>query len=129
MSFRYALCTMRYAFFNNLEVKAMSEKMIQVKVFRFDPSVDKEPYYQSFKVPLVKGMSAMSALDYIYLNLDGTVAYYDHAGCDLGICGRCTGKVNGKPGLFCQTIIHEDTILEPVSKSKVIKDLVVQREG
>jgi len=107
----------------------MSEKMIQVKVFRFDPSVDKEPYYQSFKVPLIKGMSAMSALDYIYLNLDGTVAYYDHAGCDLGICGRCTGRVNGKPGLFCQTIIHEDTILEPISKSKVIKDLVAQREG
>ena len=107
----------------------MSEKMIQVKVFRFDPSVDKEPYYQSFQVPLVKGMSAMSVLDFIYQSLDGTVAYYDHAGCDLGICGRCTGKVNGKPGLFCQTIIQEDVTLEPISTPRVIKDLVVQREG
>jgi fumarate reductase iron-sulfur subunit len=111
------------------EVKAMSDIKIQVKVFRFDPSVDKEPYYRTYWVTLENGMSAMSVLDFIYQNLDGTVAYYDHAGCDLGICGRCTGRVNGKPGLFCQTIIHEDTILEPISKSKVIKDLVVQREG
>jgi succinate dehydrogenase/fumarate reductase-like Fe-S protein len=107
----------------------MSEKMIQVKVFRFDPSVDKDPYYQSFEVPLVKGMSAMNVLDYIYQNLDGTLAYYDHAACALGICGRCTGKINGKAALFCQTVIQEDITLEPLSKTKIIKDLVVQREG
>jgi succinate dehydrogenase/fumarate reductase-like Fe-S protein len=107
----------------------MSDKKIQVKVFRFDPSVDKEPYYRTYWVPLEKGMSAMSVLDFIYQTLDGTVAYYDHAGCDLGICGRCTGRVNGKAGLFCQTIIQEDVTLEPISTSRVIKDLVFQREG
>jgi succinate dehydrogenase/fumarate reductase-like Fe-S protein len=105
----------------------MSEKLAKVKVFRFDPSLDKEPYYQIYEVPLTKGMSAMGTLDYIYQNLDSTLAYYDHAGCSLGICGRCTGRTNGKPGLFCQTLIQGDITLEPVSASKVVKDLVIQR--
>ncbi len=107
----------------------MSDKTIAVKVFRFDPSMDKEPYYKSYEVLFEPGMSAMDALDYIYQNLDSGIAYYDHAGCSLGICARCTGKINGKPGLMCQTVIQGDITLEPVSTSKVIKDLVVQRGG
>jgi len=107
----------------------MSIKKIQVKVFRFDPSTDREPRYQSYEVPFEKGMSAMSALDYIYQTLDGTLAYYDHAACDLGICARCTGIINGKAGLFCQTLIEGDVTLEPSSKVRVIKDLVVKRAG
>ena len=105
----------------------MAEKTINVKVFRFDPSTDKEPRYQSYQVPFESGMSAMTALDYIYQNLDGTLAYYDHAGCDLGICARCTGVINGKPGLFCQTVLEEDATLEPVSKYKVLRDLVLKK--
>ncbi len=106
----------------------MAEKMIRVNVFRFNPSSDKEPYYRTYEVPFEKGMSAMTALDYIYQNLDGTIAYYDHAGCDLGICARCTGIINGKPGLLCQTLLEGDVTLEPVSKSKVLKDLVIKKE-
>ena len=106
----------------------MPEK-IMVKVFRFDPTVDKEPRYQGYEVPFENGMSAMNALDYIYQNLDGTLAYYDHAGCDLGICGRCTCRIDGKAGLLCQTVLRGDTTLEPVSKSRALKDLVVKKEG
>ena len=105
----------------------MVEKFINVKVFRFDPSVDKEPRYQTYQVPFEEGMSAMTALDYIYQTLDSTIAYYDHAGCDLGICARCTGIINGKPGLFCQTVLEGDVTLEPVSKSKVLKDLIIKK--
>jgi len=106
----------------------MTDKTVTIKIFRFDPTVDKEPQYQEYAVPLTPGMSAMNALDYIYQNLDGTLAYYDHAGCDLGICARCTGKINGKGGLFCQTLIDGDTCLEPVSPSNVLKDLVTKRK-
>jgi succinate dehydrogenase/fumarate reductase-like Fe-S protein len=105
----------------------MPEKTIQVKVFRFDPSTAKEPRYQTYQVPWEKGMSAITALDYIYQNLDGTIAYYDHAACDLGICAHCTGIINGKPGLFCQTVLQGDVTLEPASKTKVLKDLVAQK--
>jgi fumarate reductase iron-sulfur subunit len=112
-----------------LEELAMTDKVIQVKVFRFDPSVDPEPHFQTYRVPFEKGMSAMSALDYIYQNLDSTLAYYDHAGCDLGICARCTGIINGKPGLFCQTILQGDVTLEPAPKFRVLKDLVTKKGG
>jgi fumarate reductase iron-sulfur subunit len=105
----------------------MSSETMKVKVFRFDPWVDKEPYYRTYDVPFEKGMSAMDALDYIYQNLDGTLAYYDHAGCSLGICGRCTGRINGKPGLFCQTPVQGDIQLEPLSEKKVLKDLVMKK--
>jgi fumarate reductase iron-sulfur subunit len=108
----------------------MSAERMNVRVFRFDPLGDKEPYYRTYEVPFEEGMSAMNALDYIYQNLDSTLAYYDHAGCSLGICGRCTGKINGKAGLFCQTLIKGDTTLEPLSESRVLKDLVLEkREG
>ncbi len=103
-------------------------KMIAVKVFRFDPAADKEPRHQTYQVPFEKGMSAMTALDYIYQNLDGTLSYYDHAGCDLGICGKCTGMINGKAGLFCQTVIEGDVTLEPAFKDRILKDLVVKKK-
>lgn len=107
----------------------MSYETIKVKVFRFDPSIDKEPYYKTYEVPFEEDMSAMDALDYIYQNQDGTLAYYDHAGCSLGICGRCTGKINGKPGLTCQTRIEGDITLDPLNQEKVLKDLVIKKEA
>jgi succinate dehydrogenase/fumarate reductase-like Fe-S protein len=106
----------------------MAKDMIEVKVFRFDPSLDKESYYKDYTVPFEKGMSAMDALDYIYQNLDSSIAYYDHAGCSLGICGKCTGKVNGKPALLCQTLIEGGVTLDPLSEARVLKDLVLQKK-
>jgi succinate dehydrogenase/fumarate reductase-like Fe-S protein len=106
----------------------MPEKTIVARVFRMDPAVDRDPQYQEYEVPLEDGMSAMDVLDYIYQNLDGTLAYYDHAGCGLGICGRCTGRVNGKAGLFCQVPVAGDVTLEPVSASRVFKDLVCEKK-
>jgi succinate dehydrogenase/fumarate reductase-like Fe-S protein len=100
---------------------------ITARVFRMDPSADQTSYYQEYDVPLEEGMSAMDVLDYIYQNLDGTLAYYDHAGCALGICARCTGKINGKAGLFCQVPVAGDVTLEPINSSRVLKDLVCER--
>jgi succinate dehydrogenase/fumarate reductase-like Fe-S protein len=105
----------------------VESEMINVKLFRYDPAKDTKPYYQNYEIPFEPGMSAMNALDYIYQNLDGSIAYYDHAGCALGICARCTAKVNGKPGLLCQTPVEGNLVVEPVSESKVIRDLVIRR--
>ncbi len=100
---------------------------IKAKILCFNPAVDKEPVYREYKVPYEEGMSAMNVLDYIYQHLDSTVAYYDHAGCDLGICAKCTGRINGKAGLFCQTIVDGDVTLEPISVKRILKDLVVKK--
>jgi len=106
----------------------MPTETIKAKVFRFDPSVDAQPHYDAFEVPFEDGMSAMDVLDYIYQNLDGTLAYYDHAGCSLGICGRCTGRIDGRAGLFCQTPVEGDVTLEPLSKEKALRDLVTDKD-
>ncbi|MBU2548822.1 MAG: L-2-amino-thiazoline-4-carboxylic acid hydrolase [Proteobacteria bacterium] len=106
----------------------MPEGKIKVSVFRFDPAVDPAPGRRVYDVPFEMGMSAMDALDYIYQNLDSTLAYYDHAGCALGICGRCTARIDGRPGLLCQTpLAGGDVELDPLSEDKVLRDLVVAR--
>ena len=106
----------------------MAERRITARIFRLDPSVDEQPRYQEYQVPLEEGMSAMDVLDYIYQNLDGTLAYYDHAGCALGICARCNCKVNGRAGLFCQVPVSGDLTIDPISPSRVLKDLVCERK-
>lgn len=103
----------------------MAQREITVTVFRFDPTHDNEPSRRAYQVPFEPGMSAMNALDYIYQHLDPTIAYFDHAGCALGICARCTGKINGKSGLLCQTEVTGDVSVEPISTKRVIHDLVV----
>ena len=105
----------------------MSSKTITVKVKRFDPQQDKKPSFKEYRVPLVPDMSAMNVLDHIYHNLDGGLAYYDHAACALGACAKCVGKINGKPGLLCQTVVTGDVVLESSSSGVVLKDLVVDR--
>lgn len=93
-------------------------------MFRFDPHANKEPRYQTYEVPLVEGMSVLDVLDYIYENLDSSLAYYDHAACRYGVCGRCTLVVNGRACVACQTPVTGDITIEPVPKSKIVRDLV-----
>ncbi len=107
----------------------MSGKNVQVTVFRFDPSVDGKPHYQTYEVPLAEGVSVLDVLDYIRENLDGSLAYYAHAACRQGICRRCTLLVNGRPSLMCQTLVTGDVRLEPPPKFEVVRDLVYKRRG
>ena len=105
----------------------MPEKLIRVTVPRFDPLVDEAPHKQTWEVPLTDRMSVLQVLDYIYDNLDGSLAYYSHAACRQGICRRCTLVINGKPRLMCQTLVEGDITLEPPPKLRVIRDLVYER--
>jgi succinate dehydrogenase/fumarate reductase-like Fe-S protein len=106
----------------------MNQSSIKVRLYRHDPQKDKAPWYGEYTVPLDPGMSVMNALDYIYHNLDPTIAYFDHAACTLGICARCTGRINGKAGLLCQTELTGDITIEPISPDRVIRDVVVRRK-
>lgn len=106
----------------------MNEKIVKVTVSRCDPVKNEDAYHQTFEVPVVPGMAVLQALDYIYENLDHTLAYYDHGICAQGICKRCTALVNGKPELICQYQVVEDVLVEPLPKFRLIKDLVFDRE-
>jgi len=106
----------------------VEKKIIKVKVFRFNPSVDKKPHYEVYEVPVDGESSVLDVLDYIYDNIDHTLAYYSHTACKRGVCGRCTLMVNGKASLACQTAASGDLTIEPPQKFKVVRDLVYTTE-
>lgn len=58
-----------------------------------------------YEVPVVQGMKVMDVLDYIYANLDHTLAYYRHSSCCQAICGRCACRLNGRTILACAEIV------------------------
>ena len=48
---------------------------LKVKVFRFNPTKDTNPYYEEYEVPYVEGMRVLDVLNYIHDNYDGSLAY------------------------------------------------------
>ena len=107
-----------------MDRRAIPRGEISVRCSRFDPSRDVEPRFQEYVVPLVFGMSVMNVLDYIYENLDASIAYYSN--CHRGICGRCAMLVNGEQRLACAELVTGDLMLEPLPGRAVVRDLVVE---
>lgn len=68
-------------------------------------------------------VSVMNVLNYIYQNLDGTLAYFNHAACQQAACGKCTVKVNGKVRLSCKETATGHMLIEPANE-KVVRDLI-----
>ncbi|MEM4472013.1 MAG: succinate dehydrogenase iron-sulfur subunit [Archaeoglobaceae archaeon] len=90
---------------------------------------DERSYWQTFEVPVKKGMTVLDGLFYIRENLDATLAF--RASCRMGICGSCAVKINGKPRLACETQLSKfkKVKVEPLDNFKVLKDLVTEFEG
>ncbi len=87
-----------------------------------------EGYRQEYTVPMpVKGLSVMGALDWIHQNVDPTLAYFSHAACYQGSCGRCLVRVNGKTVLACNAEITGNALLLEPWNDKVIRDLVCEK--
>lgn len=107
----------------------MTEKKITLHVLRCDPGNGKPPSFEAFDVPWLEDLTVMGALDYIFENVDPTLAYYDHAACAQGICKTCMVKINGQPGLMCQTHLSEDVTLEPLDGFEIVRDLVTKRRN
>lgn len=104
----------------------MEKRSIKVACYRFNPKVDKEPWYKTYEVAAEFGMSVLDVLDYIFDNVDSSLAYYGT--CRRGICVGCVIVVNGKQCLACQTLVKGDLKIEPKKGFRVIKDLVVSAE-
>ncbi len=103
----------------------MEDRNAVVKIFRFDPSADKKPRYEIYKVPYEawNNRKIIDTLIYIYQNVAPGLAF--RGPCSQGLCGSCTIRVNDKPVLACETIAKQTMLIEPVRKEKVVKDLVI----
>ena len=101
-------------------------KDITFHVRRYDPMKDKEPYMQSFQVPVTPGMVLLDGLHHIKENLDPTLAL--RYSCRMGVCGSCGMLLNGTPTLACNTQILDiattDLTVAPLPNFHIIKDLV-----
>lgn len=97
---------------------------IKVTVYRFNPLKDKEPRYVTYEVPYTPYMTVLSALNYIYENIDSSLSY--QYSCREGLCHACDMIVNGEAVEACSKMVHGDITIEPPWKLgfKVIKDLI-----
>lgn len=84
---------------------------------------------QVYQVPPFAGsVTVMAVLDYIYQNLDHTLAYYRHSSCCQAACGRCLVRLDGTAVLACAKEIPPDTeeiTLSPAGE-RVVRDLVIE---
>lgn len=107
------------------------QKILKVKVFRFDPSKDDNPYYVTYNVPFTfEKMKIIDVLRYIQEKLDPSLAFFWD--CRLWNCGLCGVSVNKRPCLACLTdvkaLVKDNTLLiEPLPNYDVLRDLVVDR--
>jgi len=101
------------------------QRTIEIRVFRFNPYVDREARYETYKVPYIEGSTVSNVLQYINEEHDGGLAHY--LSCRRGICAECMVRVNGKTVLGCMEIVRGDITIEPVTPDRVIKDLVMSR--
>ncbi len=101
----------------------------KVKIFRFDPMVDKEPRYETYEVPpeAWRGVKIIDTLRYIYEHFAPGLSFREP--CRQQLCGACAVMVNKKPVLACDAISEKEMIIEPVPKYRVFKDLIVDLSG
>jgi fumarate reductase (CoM/CoB) subunit B len=101
---------------------------MRVRVLRYDPTTDAEPYYQEFRVDIKeKGIKVLGVLDSLNKEMGANIAF--RSSCRSGQCGSCAMLIDNKPGLACRTTARNGMTLEPLKNFPVIKDLVVDLES
>lgn len=98
---------------------------VKITVFRHDPQKDVQGTYQDYEIPWMEGLSVMNALNYIFDNIDPSMAHY--FSCRIGLCDGCDALVNGEVKLTCNTVVKGDTKLDPLPDYVLVKDLVVDK--
>ena len=97
---------------------------ITVTVHRFTSETGS--FLQIYTVPVAdeEVVSVMDLLEYIYQNLDSSLAFFRHAACRQAACGKCGMRINGKPGLSCKVRVETDKVELMPQNDRVVRDLV-----
>ena len=98
----------------------------QVTVFRFDPTVDREPRHETYQVPAEawRNCKIIDVLRYIYENLAPGFSFREP--CRMNLCGCCAIRVNHKPVSACAAMAEQEMLIEPRAGHRVIRDLVTE---
>ncbi len=104
---------------------------LSLKICRFDPEVDREPYFQEFRVEIAGHQTVLDVLLEAWRQ-DPGLSF--RRSCRSAICGSCAVTINGTPRLACQTLIREIAgnngriTIQPLAYFRQLKDLVVDLE-
>ena len=120
-----------------------------LKIRRYDPASGQAAYWDEHKVDLGERNSVLDAILKIRDEVDGSVGI--RCSCQQAICGSCGVRMNGKPGLACNTHLEvaaarghgtgqnadedgtggaTDVIeVEPMGNMPVIRDLIVDMDA
>ncbi len=102
---------------------------VTLKIRRFNPERDREPYYGEYEAEVESTDRVLDALNYAKWYGDGSITY--RRSCAHGVCGSDAMRINGRNRLACKVLIKDvgdHIILEPMLGLRVIKDLVVDMD-
>jgi succinate dehydrogenase / fumarate reductase iron-sulfur subunit len=102
---------------------------VKLKVFRFNPEVDKKPHYEKYAVDAEPTDRVLDLLEYVKGNIDGTLTF--RRSCAHGVCGSDAMRINGRNRLACKVLVKElgsKITVEPLLGLHVIKDMIVDME-
>jgi succinate dehydrogenase / fumarate reductase, iron-sulfur subunit len=110
-------------------VVAAHQRLVTLKVLRYDPDSGESARWESFQVPVEKGDRLLDALHHVKWYLDGSLTF--RRSCAHGVCGSDAMRVNGVNRLACKVLVKDlgdEITVEPLKGLKVEKDLVVDME-
>ncbi|MFB3921440.1 MAG: succinate dehydrogenase iron-sulfur subunit [Terriglobia bacterium] len=103
---------------------------VTLKIKRFNPEKDKEPYWGEYQVEAEPTDRLLDALNHVKWHLDGTLTF--RRSCAHGICGSDAMVINGANTLACKVLLRNlgtKITVEPMRGFRVIKDLLVDMEA
>ena len=103
---------------------------VTLKIKRFNPEKDTEPYWGEYQVEAEPTDRLLDALNYVKWYLDGTLTF--RRSCAHGICGSDAMLINGANTLACKVLLQNlgnKITIEPMRGFKVIKDLLVDMDA
>jgi len=112
---------------------AEHQRLVTLKIRRFDPDGDGEARWESFQVPVEKGDRLLDALHQVKWYQDGSLTF--RRSCAHGVCGSDAMRVNGVNRLACKVLVKDlvtrdsdEITVEPLKGLPVEKDLLVDME-
>ena len=105
---------------------------ITLKIQRFDPQKDQQPYYRNYNLDINPNARLLDAMMLVKRLQDGSLGF--RKSCAHGVCGSDAMRINGKDRLACKTLIKNaaaengDLItIEPLRYLPIQKDLIVDQ--
>lgn len=109
------------------EMSSTLENTVELRVLRYRPAQDNEPFFMTYRIPYTDDMSVLQALQAVKASLDGTLSF--RWSCRMAVCGSCGMMINGEPKLACSTFLRDlaplPLTIEPLNNFPIERDLVV----